>query len=134
MPEKNGIVARKRRKQSIRNRVVGTSARPRLTVFRSNAHIYAQVIDDVSGTTLAAASDTSKKLSKDLEGAEGKIGRAKVVGQALAKICQDKGISQVVFDRNGYVYRSSAEGEQGVKKPTRITALAEAAREAGLEF
>lgn len=134
MPEKNGKTARLRRKMSIRNRVVGTSARPRLTVFRSNSHIYAQIIDDTSGVTLAAASDAGKKLAKDLEGADGKLGRAKVVGQAIAKACLDKGISKVVFDRNGYVYRSSAESEEGSIKPTRITALAEAAREAGLEF
>ena len=124
----NCKAARVRRKRSIRNRISGTAARPRLTVFRSNKHIYAQVIDDVSGCTLASASDVS---SKDADGA--KIDRARGVGSAIAAACKEKGIAQVVFDRNGYVYRA-VDAENPNSKPTRITALADAAREGGLEF
>ena len=134
MPQDKANAARVRRKLSIRNRVVGTPARPRLTVFRSNSHIYAQIIDDTNGVTLVAASDSGKALKAELESAEGKIGRARIVGKAVAKACLDKGISQVVFDRNGYVYRGGGDGEENAGKPTRITALAEAAREAGLDF
>lgn len=115
------IVGRERRKLRIRKRVNGTSERPRLSVFRSARHIYAQVIDDTSGKTIAAAST----LSKDLEGqlAEStKVDAAKKVGQLIAKACKDKGITKIVFDRNGYLYHG------------RVSALAQAAREAGLEF
>ena len=128
MSTKSNNTARLRRKRSIRNKVSGTAARPRLSVFRSNKHIYAQVIDDVSGRTLAAASDVA---SKESNGA--KIERARVVGAAIAAACKEQGIEQVVFDRNGYVYRSATE-ENPNSKPTRITALADAAREGGLEF
>ncbi len=115
------IVGRERRKLRIRKRVNGTSERPRLSVFRSARHIYAQVIDDTSGKTIAAAST----LSKDLEGQLGestKVDAAKKVGQLIAKACKDKGITKIVFDRNGYLYHG------------RVSALAQAAREAGLEF
>ena len=128
MSTKRNNTARLRRKRSIRNKVSGTAARPRLSVFRSNKHIYAQVIDDVSGRTLAAASDVA---SKESNGA--KIERARVVGAAISAACKEQGIEQVVFDRNGYVYRSATE-ENPNSKPTRITALANAAREAGLQF
>ena len=127
------IKTRTRRKLSIRNKISGTAARPRLTVFRSNKHIYAQVIDDVAGVTLVSASDTSKSLAGALDSASDKIGRAKVVGKAIADACKQAGITTVVFDRNGYVYRGS-NADNEASKPTRITALAEAAREAGLEF
>jgi len=115
------IVGRERRKLRIRKKISGTPSRPRLTVFRSAKHIYAQVIDDTTGRTLAHAST----LSKDLEGtiSEGtKTDGAKKVGQLLAKVCLSKNIEQVVFDRNGYLYHG------------RISALAQAAREAGLKF
>lgn len=115
------IVGRERRKLRIRKKVNGTGERPRLSVFRSARHIYAQVIDDATGQTLAAAST----LSKDLKGQFGedtKTEAAKKVGQLIAKICKEKGIIKIVFDRNGYLYHG------------RIGALAQAAREAGLEF
>lgn len=112
--------ARERRKKHIRKVVVGTPARPRLCVFRSVSHIYAQVIDDETGTTLASAS--SLKLAMD-EGADGgnKEG-AKAVGKAVAAAALARNIEQVVFDRNGYLYHG------------RVAALADAAREAGLQF
>ena len=109
---------RQKRHLRVRNRVSGTAQRPRLNVFRSLAHIYAQVIDDEKGMTLAAASS----LDKDFTGKGGNIDGAKAVGKAIAKKALDKGISEVVFDRGGYVYHG------------RIAALAEAAREGGLKF
>lgn len=115
------IVGRERRKLRIRKKVSGTDQRPRLTVFRTAKHIYAQVIDDVKGATLAHAST----LTKDLRGTlsdDNKSDAAKKVGALIAKICKSKGIDKVVFDRNGYLYHG------------RISALAQAAREAGLEF
>jgi len=115
------IVGRERRKLRIRKRVNGTAERPRLSVFRSARHIYAQVIDDASGQTLAAASTLSKDLSGQfVEGT--KTDDAKKVGGLIAKLCKEKGITKIVFDRNGYLYHG------------RISALAQAAREAGLEF
>jgi large subunit ribosomal protein L18 len=115
------IVGRERRKLRIRKKVSGTDERPRLTVFRSAKHIYAQVIDDVSGKTLAFASTLSKDLKGTL-GEDNKSDAAKKVGALIAKICKSKKIDRVVFDRNGYLYHG------------RISALAQAAREAGLEF
>lgn len=114
--------SRLRRKKRIRKTVTGNPERPRLTVFRSNKHIYAQVIDDTSQKALASASDTQSGLSGDLGKCENKVDRAKVVGAAIAKACIDKGIKKVVFDRNGYLYHG------------RVSALADAAREAGLEL
>ena len=109
---------RAKRKLRIRKKISGTAERPRLTVFRSGSHIYAQVIDDVTGTTLASASDLQKTVA-----AEGnKTDRAKSVGAAVASACKAKGIEKVVFDRNGYLYHG------------RVKALADAAREAGLSF
>jgi large subunit ribosomal protein L18 len=92
-----------------------------LTVFRSNKHIYAQVVDDNGAMSLAAASSLSKALATELTGQD-KRGKAKAVGAAVAKVCVAKGITQVVFDRNGYAYHG------------RVSALAEGAREGGLEF
>jgi large subunit ribosomal protein L18 len=112
---------RSRRKQRIRKKVSGTAERPRLTVFRSSKHIYAQVIDDAKASSLAMASTLTKALAAALEG-KSKQDAAKVVGAAIASVCKDKGITRVVFDRNGYAYHG------------RVSALAEAAREAGLEF
>ena len=115
--DKNEI--RKRKHLRVRKSVSGTTERPRLCVYRSNSHIYAQVIDDTTGTTLAAASS----LDKDAELDNGSnIGAAKEVGKLIAQRAQDKKISEVVFDRGGYVYHG------------RVAALAEAAREAGLQF
>jgi large subunit ribosomal protein L18 len=107
---------RARRKLRIRKKVQGTPERPRLSVFRSAKHIYAQVIDDVGGRTIAAASSVAGTAS------ENKVDAAKSVGGLIAKACIDKGVEQVVFDRGGYQYHG------------RVRALAESAREAGLKF
>jgi large subunit ribosomal protein L18 len=115
------IVGRERRKLRIRKKVSGTLERPRLSVFRSAKHIYAQVVDDVSGKTLAYASTLSKDIKGTLE-EDNKTAAAKKVGALIARICKDRQIGRVVFDRNGYLYHG------------RVRALAEAAREAGLEF
>lgn len=102
----------------VRYKISGTPERPRLNVFRSNANIYAQVIDDVNGVTLASAST----LEKEFEGAQGNCEAAKKVGLKVAERAKEKGISVVVFDRGGYIYHG------------RVAALAEGAREGGLEF
>jgi large subunit ribosomal protein L18 len=115
------IVGRERRKLRIRQKISGTSEQPRLSVFRSAKHIYAQVVDDVAGSTLAHASTLSRDVRADVTEAS-KSDAAKKVGQAIAKLLLAKGISKVVFDRNGYLYHG------------RIRALADAAREAGLKF
>jgi ribosomal protein L18 len=117
---------RKKRHRSIRKRIEGSSERPRLAVFRSTRHIYAQVIDDLSRKTLVSTSDVDRP--KDAAAQEGDDGkgrkkdRAKLVGAAIAKLCLEKGIDKVVFDRAGYKYHG------------RVSALADAAREAGLKF
>jgi large subunit ribosomal protein L18 len=115
------ILGRLRRKRRVRRKVAGTASRPRLTVFRSAKHIYAQVIDDVSGRTLAAASSVDKEFARDAELAKRDASRA--VGELLAKRCLANQVETVVFDRNGYPYQS-----------LRVRSLAEAAREAGLKF
>ena len=115
------LEGRERRKLRIRKKVNGTGERPRLSVFRSAKHIYAQVIDDASGITLAHASTLSKDLRGTLE-KDNKVDAAKKVGALVAKICKSKKIDKVVFDRNGYQYHG------------RVSALAQAAREAGLDF
>jgi large subunit ribosomal protein L18 len=112
---------RVRRHQRVRRTVNGTTERPRLNVFRSLEHIYAQVIDDSRGRTLASASTVDKELRADLQSLN-KTEQAKRVGAALAKRAQTAGVKQVVFDRGGYRYHG------------RVKALAEASREAGLEF
>lgn len=109
---------RLKRHVRVRGKISGTPERPRLNVFRSNANIYAQIIDDVNGVTLVSAST----LDKEFEGAAGNCEAAKKVGLALAERAKAKGISTVVFDRGGYVYHG------------RVAALAEGAREGGLEF
>ena len=113
--------SRLKRKLSIRKRIAGDMTRPRLSVFRSSEHIYAQVIDDEAGSTLAAASTLDSDLQASLGGLK-KQARAKQVGQRLAAICLAKGIDKVVFDRNGFIYHG------------RVSALAEGAREGGLKF
>lgn len=112
---------RARRQRRIRGRLAGTSARPRLNVFRSNAHIYAQVIDDTLGHTLAAASTVDAGLRPQMS-ENTKQEEAKLVGKLIAERALAAGIEQVVFDRGGYKYHG------------RIQALADAAREAGLKF
>jgi len=113
--------ARNRRHARVRNKISGTAQRPRLCVFRSTNHIYAQVIDDVGGHTLAAASTLTPELKKDSSG-KTKVAQAGLVGTYVAKLAVGKDISEVVFDRGGYKYHG------------RVKALAEAAREAGLKF
>ena len=115
---KDRVVARKRIKERIRSKVHGTTERPRLAVFRSLKHIYAQVIDDASGKTIASASSRDKDAST--RGAN--AAAAKALGALIAKKAKDKGIKRVVFDRGGYLYHGN------------IKALADAARENGLEF
>ena len=110
--------ARVKRHQRIRNKIEGTAARPRLNVFRSSKHIYAQLIDDVSGVTLASASS----MSKDFGGSGSNKEAARKVGEMIAKNAADKGITEVVFDRGGYIFHG------------RVKELAEAAREGGLKF
>jgi large subunit ribosomal protein L18 len=115
---------RQRIKYRIRKRMHGTSERPRLSIYRSVAHIYAQVIDDLNGTTLASASsidpDVKAKLSGDVRAGNKK--GAELVGQTIAARLKDKGITRVIFDRNGFLYHG------------RVRAVAEAARQAGVEF
>ena len=113
--------ARKKRHYRLRHTLSGTSERPRLAVFRSNKHIYAQVIDDVKGNTLAASSTLEKALAGGLKSTSN-IDAAKAVGTDVAKKAMDKGISVVVFDRGGFLFHG------------RVKALADAAREAGLKF
>ncbi|MFB5268965.1 50S ribosomal protein L18 [Paenibacillus enshidis] len=113
--------ARVRRHLRVRKKITGTAARPRLNVFRSSKHIYAQLIDDVAGVTLAAASTLDKELSGEIQNG-GSVESARKVGELVAKRAKEKGVSEIVFDRGGYLYHG------------RIQALAEAAREAGLEF
>ncbi len=115
---------RQRIKYRIRKRLMGTAAQPRLSVFRSGAHIYAQVIDDMAGTTLAAASSVEPAVKGALaDGARGGNRKgAALVGQTIAARLKEKGITRVVFDRNGFLYHG------------RVRAVADGAREAGLEF
>lgn len=113
--------ARERRHLRLRKKVLGTNVRPRLNVFRSDKHIYAQVIDDTTGHTLASASDIDAEVKGEGDGAT-KSDRAKLVGKAIAQRALDAGVKMVVFDRGGYRYHG------------RVKALADAAREAGLEF
>uniref|UniRef100_A0A7C4MMA9 Large ribosomal subunit protein uL18 n=1 Tax=Desulfatirhabdium butyrativorans TaxID=340467 RepID=A0A7C4MMA9_9BACT len=114
--------ARLKRKQRIRKNLTGTTDRPRLCVFRSAKHIYAQIIDDTSGKTMAAASTLEKEIAARLSEVKGKVEKAKIVGKAIAERAKDKGIMRVVFDRNGYLYHG------------RVKAVSDGARENGLEF
>ncbi len=111
--------ARLKRHLRVRKKISGTAARPRLSVFRSSKHIYAQLIDDVAGVTLAAASTKDKELGLSNGG---NVEAAAKVGEVIAKQAQAKGVTEIVFDRGGYLYHG------------RIEALATAAREAGLQF
>ncbi|MGN0506449.1 MAG: 50S ribosomal protein L18 [Lachnospiraceae bacterium] len=112
---------REKKHMKIRNRFSGTPERPRLAVFRSNNHMYAQIIDDTVGNTLVAASTLEKDVKAELEHTND-VAAAAYLGTVIAKKALDKGIKTVVFDRGGFVYQG------------KIKALAEAAREAGLEF
>ena len=113
--------ARLKRKRSIRKRVTGTQQRPRLCVFRSASHIYAQAIDDVHGQTIVAASSTEKAV-KDRGAFKNKTEQAVFIGELLGQRAVEKGIKQVVFDRNGFLYHG------------RVRAVSEGARKAGLDF
>ena len=115
--DKNAV--RKKRHARVRTKLSGTEARPRLNVFRSNKHIYAQLIDDVNGVTLASASTLDKDVSLD---SSSNLDAAVKIGELVAKRAVEKGISTVIFDRGGYLYHG------------RVKALADAARENGLEF
>ena len=110
-----------RRKRRVRGKVTGTADRPRLTVHRTNAHIYAQVIDDVAGNTLASASTLDPQLKDKLSEVD-KKGASKLVGQLVAERAKAKGITSVVFDRGGYVYTG------------RVKEVADGARAGGLDF
>jgi large subunit ribosomal protein L18 len=118
--------ARRRRQERVRKKVQGTPTRPRLSVFKSAKHIYGQLIDDVGGRTLAAASSLSPSFRERVQSIEktsgGNVSGAKIVGELIAEQARAKGIAQIVFDRNGFLYHG------------RVKALAEGAREAGLEF
>jgi large subunit ribosomal protein L18 len=113
------VVRRQKIKYRIRHKVNGTNEKPRLSVFRSNVEIYAQIIDDVTGKTLAAASSRDKDLKAQKVT---KLEKSKLVGEALARKAKDLGISTVIFDRSGYLYHG------------RVKALADGAREGGLQF
>lgn len=115
------LVARLKRKKRIRKNIFGNQERPRLSVFRTAKHIYAQVIDDTQGTTLVAASTLDKEY-KDAPVEGKKLDVAKAVGTLIGKRAMDKGIRKVVFDRNGFLFHG------------RVKALSDGAREAGLEF
>jgi large subunit ribosomal protein L18 len=115
---------RDRIKHRIRKRVAGTEQRPRLTVFRSVAHMYVQVVDDMSGRTIASASTVEPTVKGGLEtkARGGNVEGAKAIGRTIAQRLIEKGVTRVVFDRNGFLYHG------------RVKAVADAAREAGLEF
>jgi large subunit ribosomal protein L18 len=118
--KKNTLSPRDRRHRRVRKKVRGTTERPRLAVFRSNNHIYAQVIDDVAGRTVAAASTADASIKS--AGGTGNVDAAKRVGTLVAERATAAGVKKVVFDRGGFLYHG------------RVAALADAAREAGLEF
>ena len=115
--DKNAV--RRKRHARVRTRLSGTEARPRLNVFRSNKHIYAQLIDDVNGVTLASASTLDKEINLD---SSNNVDAAVKIGELVAKRAVEKGVKTVIFDRGGYLYHG------------RVKALADAARENGLEF
>jgi large subunit ribosomal protein L18 len=121
MPKVSSNVVRMRIHKRIRRRLSGSPVRPRLAIFRSNKHIYAQVIDDSKGATLTAASTLDTDAKKDLKHG-GNVAAAKAVGKLIAARAKAKGVETVLFDRGGYLYHG------------RVKALAEAAREAGLKF
>ena len=119
--KKSRQVVRENKHRRMRNRFSGTPERPRLAVFRSNNHMYAQIIDDTVGKTLAAASTLEKDVKAELEKTNN-VDAAAYLGTVIAKRALEKGITEVVFDRGGYIYQG------------KVAALAEAAREAGLTF
>ena len=119
--KKSRAVVRENKHRRLRNRFSGTAARPRLAVFRSNNHMYAQIIDDSVGNTIVAASTVEKSIKEALEQTDN-VDAAAYVGKVVAERALEKGIKTVVFDRGGFIYQG------------KVQALADAAREAGLEF
>ena len=115
------LLLREKKHMKIRNRFSGTAERPRLAVFRSNNHMYAQIIDDTVGNTLVSASTLEKEIKAELEKTNN-VDAAAYLGTVIAKRAIEKGIKEVVFDRGGFIYQG------------KVAALADAAREAGLEF
>uniref|UniRef100_A0A061RYA2 Large ribosomal subunit protein uL18c n=1 Tax=Tetraselmis sp. GSL018 TaxID=582737 RepID=A0A061RYA2_9CHLO len=118
----NRTEVRKNKHKRLRNKISGTPERPRLCVFRSNKHMYAQVVDDVAQCTLAHATTLQESVKTSLEGHANTVAAAEAVGKELARQCMEKGISKVCFDRAGYIYHG------------RVKAVADAAREGGLVF
>lgn len=114
--------AREKRHYRLRNKISGTAQRPRLAVYRSDKHMYAQVIDDIEGNTLVSASTVEKELKEQLNNKTSNIEAAKLIGKLVAERAIEKGIKEVVFDRGGYIYHG------------KVKALADSAREAGLQF
>jgi large subunit ribosomal protein L18 len=114
------IERRVRIKHRIKKKIKGTTQKPRMSVFRSNKHIYVQCIDDLSGKTLAAASSIEKEIAEEAK--NNKKEQARLVGKKFAQVCLSKGIEEIVFDRNGYLYHG------------RVKLLADSAREGGLKF
>ncbi|MCL2864156.1 MAG: 50S ribosomal protein L18 [Lachnospiraceae bacterium] len=119
--KKSRSEVRRKKHMKLRNRFSGTAERPRLAVFRSNNHMYAQIIDDTAGNTLVAASTLEKGIKSDLEKTNN-VEAAVYLGKAIAEKAKEKGIKDVVFDRGGFIYQG------------KVKALADAAREAGLNF
>ena len=119
--KKSRAEVRNKKHKRMRNHLSGTAERPRLSVFRSNQHIYAQIIDDTVGNTLCSASSLDKDVAKSLKKTND-VEAATAVGMAIGKKAVERGIKEVVFDRGGYIYQG------------KVQALADAAREAGLEF
>lgn len=113
---------REKRKIRIRKKIYGTSEKPRLSVYRSLNHMYAQLIDDTQSLSLGSVSTKTKDLAGDLQAAEGKVAKAFLIGKAIAELAKSKNITTVVFDRSGYLYHG------------RIKAVADGAREGGLQF
>jgi large subunit ribosomal protein L18 len=113
---------RERRHLRIRKKIRGNSERPRLTVFRSNKHVYAQIVDDVAGKTVVGVCGSSKTIAEKVKGDKERFAESRAVGDEIAKLALEKGIARIVFDRAGYLYHG------------RVKALADAVRKAGLEF
>jgi len=119
--KKSRTLVRRKKHMKLRNRFSGTAARPRLAVFRSNNHMYAQIIDDTVGNTLVSASTLEKSVGSELDKTNN-VDAAAYLGKVIAEKAKDKGITEVVFDRGGFIYHG------------KVKALADAAREAGLQF
>ena len=119
---KKRIVVRQKKKASIRSKLTGTTERPRVSVFRSAKHIYAQAIDDSNGKTLASVSSLSQAVKKEIKGNGGNKEAAQKLGELFGKELKEKGIESILFDRNGYLYHG------------RVQSLADGIREAGIKF